>query len=40
MIKLVDVPEDLFNDPSVAPISLPVEYVDLVNETGTIVSSF
>ena len=38
MMKLVDAPEDLYFDPSVAPISLPFEYYDLVNQTGTVVS--
>ncbi|KAL7018273.1 hypothetical protein ACKWTF_010700 [Chironomus riparius] len=37
MIKLVDAPEDLFFDSSVAPISLPFEYYDLVNQTGTVI---
>jgi len=39
MIKLDNVPEDLFSNQSVAVISLPMENVDLTNETGTVVSN-
>ena len=40
MIRLVDAPEDLFSDPFIAPISLPIEIYDLENQNGTAVSIF